>query len=74
MIEETVLKYTEVKGVHKIRSRGTAEDIYIDMHVLANSNLTLAESHNLAHSIEDEIREKVSGKVQVIIHLEPFNE
>lgn len=74
LIEETVLSYPEVRGVHKIRSRGTADDIYIDMHVLANSNLTLAESHKLAHSIEDEIRVKVNGNVQVIIHLEPYNE
>ena len=74
LVEKIVLCHQEVKGVHKIRSRGTADDIYIDMHILANSSLTLAESHELAHSIEDEINENLSGNVQVIIHLEPYNE
>ena len=74
LVEKIVLCHPEVKGVHKIRSRGTSDDIYIDMHILANSSLTLAESHELAHSIEDEINENLSGNVQVIIHLEPYNE
>ena len=73
-IEDVVLAHEEVKGVHKIRSRGTAEDIYIDMHILASSSLSLADSHKLAHDIENEFREKLNGSVQVIIHLEPYNE
>lgn len=73
-VEEIVMAHEEVKGVHKIRSRGTAEDIYIDMHVLASCSLTLAESHSLAHEIENEIKEKLNGNAQVIIHLEPYNE
>ena len=74
LVEKVVLCHPEVKGVHKIRSRGTSDDIYIDMHILANSSLTLSESHELAHSIEDEINENLSESVQVIIHLEPYNE
>ncbi len=74
IIEDICMKYPEVKAVHKIRSRGTTDDVFIDMHILAEPSLTLEESHMLAHNIENELREKISGNVQNVIHFEPYKE
>ena len=50
-IEKIVIAKEGVKGVHKIRSRGTIDDMHIDMHILADSKLNLEESHRLKHII-----------------------
>ena len=70
-IENIVLCHEGVKGIHKIRSRGTTDDMHIDMHILADPGLTLEESHKLVHEIEDKIRLKMNNNIQVVIHLEP---
>lgn len=65
----------EVKAVHKVRARGTATQQFIDLHVLADPNMTLTQAHELAHRIETAIQKGMpESKVQVITHLEPNTE
>lgn len=71
-IKNIVLSLEGVKGVHKIRSRGVADDIHIDMHILADSKLNLEDSHRLTHKIEDILREELDNSVDVIVHIEPY--
>lgn len=73
-IEEVVIKEEGVKGVHKIRSRGTSDDMHIDMHILADSQMNLEETHRLTHKIQDNLRNELKANVDVIVHLEPYDE
>lgn len=71
----TVLdSFDDIKDIHKIRSRGCSNDIYIDMHIMIDSNTTTEEAHSLSHSIEKEIKNKINRNCQVIIHVEPYYE
>ncbi len=71
-IREILKEYNEVKGVHNIRSRGSKYDMYIDMHILVEPNISVEQAHILAHDIENTINSKVNGHVQVIAHIEPY--
>lgn len=73
-IEKIVIAKEAVKGVHKIRSRGTIDDMHIDMHILADSKLSLEESHRLTHEIQDDLRKQLNDNADVIVHLEPYKE
>lgn len=73
-VKECVLSFDSVRGVHYIRSRGTNNRKYIDMHILVEPNMTVAESHIMQHDIETEICKKIGIQAQVIIHVEPFDE
>jgi len=73
-IRDIVLSFHQVKGIHKIRSRGSINDLHIDMHILTEPNLSVEESHKLIHSIEDSIRKNLNINVQLIAHIEPFYE
>lgn len=65
----------EVKAVHQVRARGTATQQFIDLHVLADPEMTLTQAHDLAHRIEAAIQKEMpESKVQVITHLEPDTE
>jgi len=72
-IKAIVMKYKEVKGVHKIRSRGTLNSLFIDLHLLVDPSLDVEETHRLVHLIEDEIRSRYKN-TQLIAHLEPFKD
>jgi len=71
-IEKMVLAIDGVLGVHKIRSRGTSDDMYIDMHIFADPKLNLEECHKLMHHVENDLRQELNSDAQVIIHIEPY--
>lgn len=72
IIKKVVLKFPQVRDVHRIRSRGRNDEIFIDLHIKVDSNDTVEQSHNLIHNIEDEVRREVCENTQVIVHLEPY--
>ena len=71
-IESVALSFPEVKVVHKIRSRGTPNCMYIDMHVQVRPNMTVEDSHVLIHQIAAKIKEDINENSQTIIHIEPY--
>ncbi|MCC3865102.1 cation diffusion facilitator family transporter [Terrisporobacter petrolearius] len=71
-ITEILNSFDEIKNIHKIRSRGSANDIYIDMHIMIDANTTTEEAHSLSHNIEREIKHEINPNCQVIIHVEPY--
>ncbi|OGO77346.1 MAG: cation transporter [Clostridiales bacterium GWB2_37_7] len=73
-IRDIILSFEQVKDAHKIRSRGSENDLHIDMHIMTEPDMSVEESHKLIHSIEEKLRELINKTVQVIAHLEPFEE
>lgn len=71
-IVSVVKTFDQVKNIHKIRSRGSMNDMYVDMHIMIDPNMSIEESHELTHKIEKEIKSKISSNCQVIIHVEPY--
>lgn len=53
---------------------GTYEVAGDDMHILADSKLSLEESHKLTHEIQDDLRRQLNDNADVIVHLEPYKE
>ncbi len=71
-IKKVIKKFESIKGVHNIRSRGSENNVYIDMHILVEPKITLEDSHKLTHDIEEIIKEKINKRAQVIVHIEPY--
>jgi cation diffusion facilitator family transporter len=62
---------TEVLGFHALRARRAGSRRYIDMHVQFRQGTTLERAHELAHQLQSEIRSRLGGGADVLIHLEP---
>lgn len=73
-IRDVVMSFEDVKDAHKIRSRSSLNKINIDLHILVNSKLDVEESHKLVHNIEDTIKSKFNKNLQLIAHVEPYEE
>ncbi len=73
-IRDVVMRFDDVKSAHKIRSRGSINDLNIDLHIEVSSILDVEKAHHLVHEIEDAIKAKFSRDSQVIIHIEPYKE
>lgn len=72
IIRAIVMGFEQVKAVHKIRSRGRNDDIQVDLHVMIDPAMSVAESHALIHAIGRRINEQLDGQAQTVIHVEPY--
>jgi cation diffusion facilitator family transporter len=72
-IRNIVMEFDEVVDVHKIRSRGSLDNLNIDLHIVVNADLDVEKSHILVHDIEDAMKEKFNKNTQVLAHVEPDN-
>ncbi|NLJ96227.1 MAG: cation transporter [Clostridiales bacterium] len=71
-IRQIAKSFDSIKDIHKVRSRGAKNDIYIDMHVMTEPDLSVEKSHELVHQLELKIKKEINQNVQVIVHLEPY--
>lgn len=71
-IKKIIMGFEQVKDVHKIRSRGCNSEVFVDLHILVDPGINIAESHMLMHSIEKKVCSELSTPLQMIIHIEPF--
>lgn len=59
---------------HRVRSRGTEGAAHVDLHLLIDGELPLREAHDIAHSVEAELRRAIPAIVDVTIHMEPADD
>ena len=70
-VEQAALRELGVLEVHNVRSRGTNDDIHLDLHVLVDPATPLADAHALGHRVETRLRERWPGVTDVVVHVEP---
>ena len=59
------------EGAMSIRTRGPANSIYVDLHVLVDRNLSIEKAHSIADSIEERIKKEFPAVVDIVVHVEP---
>jgi cation diffusion facilitator family transporter len=70
-VERVAALEVGVHEVHNVRSRGPADDIHLDLHVLVDPATPLAEAHELGHRVEQRLRDRWPGVTDVVVHVEP---
>ncbi len=76
LIEESVIKKIaeSVEGVcnsHRIRTRGSPGDIFVDLHIGVDPSLSIDDAHKVGVEVEKKIKEAVAGVRDVVVHMEP---
>jgi cation diffusion facilitator family transporter len=70
-IRRTVLSVPGVVGCHQIRSRGSLDHTFLDLHVWLPPAMSLYEAHRLSHVVKDRLMERYPQIADAIIHIEP---
>ncbi len=70
-IEFVVNGIDGVKGCHDIRTRGSVNSVYLDLHVLVDRNMSTETSHGIADIIEERIKKEFPSVVDIVVHIEP---
>jgi cation diffusion facilitator family transporter len=70
-IEGVVLSVSGVLGCHHIRTRGSADHVFLDFHVWLPPSMPLADAHTISHVVKDRLMAKFPQIADAVIHLEP---
>jgi len=70
-LEAVVLSVPGVLGCHQIRTRGTNDHVFLDLHVWLPPEMHLTDAHALSHVVKDRLLARYPQIVDAIIHIEP---
>ena len=70
-LERVVLSVPGVLGCHRIRTRGSADHVFLDLHVWLPADMRLTDAHDLSHVVKDRLMARYPQIVDAIIHIEP---
>jgi cation diffusion facilitator family transporter len=72
LVRSTIASYPghEIIGFHKLRGRRAGSDRHIDLHLQFARGTTLERAHQIAHELQDQIRDRLRG-ADLLVHLEP---
>jgi cation diffusion facilitator family transporter len=70
-IERVVMTVPGVLGCHQIRTRGSADYVFLDFHVWLPPSMALVDAHRISHDVKDRLMAKYPQIADAVIHLEP---
>jgi len=69
-IKKIVAGIKEVKQFHNLKVRESGPYKFVDLNIHVESNLSISDAHNISHSVEKAIKNKIDN-IEVTIHIEP---
>ena len=70
-LSEVVMGVPGVVGCHHIRTRGSADHVFLDLHVWLPPDMPLTDAHELSHVVKDRLMARFPQIVDAVIHIEP---
>jgi ferrous-iron efflux pump FieF len=71
-IRQAARSHGEVRGIHDLRTRRSGHDIFIQMHLELDDELSLFDAHEIADQVEARIRE-IHPEADILIHTDPHS-
>jgi cation diffusion facilitator family transporter len=70
-VHQVAMSIAEVRGAHKIRSRGSADHVHVDLHIHVDPTMTVERAHRVTHDVAGAVRAAFPEVADVLIHTEP---
>ena len=69
-IREIANRHKDVCSLHDLRTRRSGSDVFIQLHLELDGDISLMEAHHISDQVELEIQEAFAG-AEVLIHQDP---
>jgi cation diffusion facilitator family transporter len=70
-VREALRGVPEVLGSEKIRTRGSSDHVFLDLHLWLPAEMPLQEAHSKSHIAKDLLMARFPQLADVVIHIEP---
>jgi cation diffusion facilitator family transporter len=70
-LKGVVLSVEGVLGCHRIRTRGSVDHVFLDLHVWLPPSMPLTDAHDISHVVKDRLMARYPQIADAVIHIEP---
>jgi cation diffusion facilitator family transporter len=70
-IRQVVESVPEILGCHRIRTRGSADFVFLDLHIWLDPDMRLRLAHSISHDVKDRLIARFPQIQDAVIHIEP---
>jgi len=70
-IKSIISRNKQVRQWHKLRTRMVGREIFLDLHILVEPELTVAAAHGIAEKLEQTLHQELARPANIMIHIEP---
>ena len=70
-VRHVVSSVPQVLGCEKIRTRGSADYAFMDLHIWLDRHMELQDAHATSHVVKDKLMGRFPQLADVVIHIEP---
>jgi cation diffusion facilitator family transporter len=73
-IHKILSEEKDVSDWHALRTRRVGGELFIDLHLLVDPEISVRDSHVICENVEEKIEKALKKPVNVLIHIEPYDE
>ena len=70
-IKNVIKANGQIRQYHRLRTRTVGREVFLDLHILVDPNLSIAAAHEIASSLENALHEQIARPVNITVHIEP---
>ncbi len=73
-IRDHILSVHGVRSIHTLRTRKSASNAFVDVHIQVNPRLSVSEGHQIGDAVRKCLLQQVDEVTDVTIHVDPEND
>jgi len=70
-IRDVINADSSIRQWHKLRTRTVGREVFLDLHILVDPDLSIAAAHEISESLENALNEQITRPVNITVHIEP---
>ena len=70
-IKDVIKANGQIHQYHRLRTRTVGREVFLDLHILVDPNLSIAAAHEIADSLEKALQQQITRPVNITVHVEP---
>jgi cation diffusion facilitator family transporter len=60
-----------IRQWHKLRTRTVGREVFLDLHILVDPDLSVTAAHEISESLENTLDEQITRPINITVHIEP---
>lgn len=70
-IKKIIASQQRIRQYHKLRTRSVGREVFLDLHILVDPQLSITDAHEISESLEEAMHTQIVRPVNVTVHIEP---
>jgi len=70
-IKDVIKANGQVRQYHRLRTRTVGREVFLDLHILVDPNISISAAHEISERLETELHNRLTRPVNILVHVEP---